>query len=72
MHSLISPWSRYEKAVWYETFRNFAYLAKNSNQCKLLLICHSAIASSSKSNSIRDKHFTECNAVNFTTRGKEI
>ena len=65
MHSLITPVPRNGKVGRYETFRNHAYLAINSQKCKVLLIGDSIIANFGKFSPIFDKHFSKFHPLNF-------
>ena len=66
MHSLITPVPGNGKAGWYETFRNQAYLAINSQKCRVLLIVDSIIANFRKFSAIFDKHFSEFHPFDFS------
>ena len=72
MHSLITLVPRDAKAEWYGTSRNHAYLAVNSQKCRVLLIGDSIFANFSKLSSIFDKHFSKFNALNFGIGGDKI
>ena len=69
MHSLNTPVPRNGKAGWYETLRNHAYLAINTEKCRVFLIGDSMIANFSKFNSIFDKHFSKFHPLNFCIGG---
>ena len=72
MHSLITPVPRNVKTGWYKTFRNHAYLAINSQKCRVLLIGDSIIANFSKFSPIFDKHFSKFHPLNFGIGGDKI
>ena len=72
MHSLITPVPCNGKAGWYKTFRNHAYLAINSQKCRVLLIGDSIIANFSKFSPIFDKHFSKFYPLNFGIGGDKI
>ena len=72
MHSLITPVTCNGKAGWYETFRNHAYLAIDSQKCRVLLIGDSIIGNFSKFSPIFDKHFSKFHPVNFGMGGDKI
>ena len=72
MHSLITPVPRNGQAGWYETFRNHAYLAINSQKCRVLLIGDSIIANFRKFSPIFDKHFSKFHPLIFGIGGDKI
>ena len=65
MHSLITSVPRNGKAGWYESFRNHANLAVNSQKCRVLLIVDLIIANFSKFSFIFDQHFSKFNTHNL-------
>ena len=65
MHSLITPIPRNGKAGWYETFRNHAYLAINSQKCMIFLIGDSIIANFRSFSPIFDKRFSKSHPLSF-------
>ena len=69
MHSLITPVPRNRKVERYETFRNHAYLAINSQKCRVLLISDLIFANFSKFNPTFDKHLSKFHRLNFGIAG---
>ena len=69
MHSVITPVAHKGKAGWYETFRNPAYLAINSEKCRVLLIGDSIFATFRKFSPIFHKHFSKFHPLNFRMGG---
>ena len=72
MHSLIPPAPRNGKAGWYETFRNHAYLAVDTQNHRVFLIGDAIIANFSKLSSIFDEHFSKFNTLNCGIGGDKI
>ena len=72
MHSLITTVPRNGKVRWYETFRNHAYLAINSQKCRVLLIGDSITANFRKFSPIFDKYFSKFRPLNFGIGGDKI
>ena len=72
MHSLITPVPHNGKVGWYETFSNHAYLAINSQKCRVLLIGDSIIANFRKFSPIFDKHFSKFHPLIFGIGGDKI